>query len=83
MYISSLRAVAQRIAYAVRSHWGIESCHWTLDVGFQEDLLKARAGNIAENLSMVRKMALALLKQDKKTDGGIELNLENAVENDL
>lgn len=78
MYISSLPADARRIAYAIRSHWGIESCHWTLDVGFQEDTLKARAGHIAENLSMVRKMALALLKQDKKTDGGIELKRKKA-----
>ena len=78
MYISSLRADAQRIAYAIRSHWGIESCHWILDVGFQEDLLKARTGHIAENLSMIRKMALALLKQDKKTDGGIELKRKKA-----
>lgn len=77
-YISSLPADARRTAYAIRSHWGIESCHWTLDVGFQEDLLVAKAGNIPENLSMIRKMALALLKQDKKTDGGIELKRKKA-----
>jgi len=78
MYISSLLADAQRVACAIRSHWGIESCHWTLDVGFQEDSLMAKVGNIAENLSMIRKMALALLKQDKKTDGGIELKRKKA-----
>ena len=77
-YISSLPADARRMAYAIRSHWGIESCHWTLDVGFQEDSLVAKAGNIPENLSMIRKMALALLKQDKKTDGGIELKRKKA-----
>ena len=27
-YISSLPADARRTAYAIRSHWGIESCHW-------------------------------------------------------
>lgn len=77
-YISSLPADARRIAYAIRSHWGIESCHWTLDVGFREDSLVAKAGNIAENLSMIRKMALALLKQDKTTDGGIEIKRKKA-----
>jgi len=77
-FISSLPADARRTAYAIRSHWGIESCHWTLDVGFQEDSLGAKAGNIPENLSMIRKMALALLKQDKKTDGGIELKRKKA-----
>ena len=78
MYISSLPADARRIAYAIRSHWGIECCHWILDVGFREDTLKARAGHISENLSLVRKMALALLKQDKQTKGGIELKRKKA-----
>lgn len=78
LYISSLPADARRIAYGIRSHWGIESCHWTLDVGFQEDALKARAGHIAQNLSLVRKMALTLLKQDTVTDGGIELKRKKA-----
>jgi predicted transposase YbfD/YdcC len=78
MYISSLSADARRIAYAIRSHWGIESCHWILDVGFREDTLKARAGHISENLSLVRKMALALLKQDKQTKGGVELKRKKA-----
>jgi predicted transposase YbfD/YdcC len=78
LYISSLSANARRVAYAIRSHWGIESCHWILDVGFQEDSLKARAGHIAQNLSLIRKMALALLKQDTATDGGIELKRKKA-----
>lgn len=79
MYISSLPAEAKEIAYAIRSHWGIENqCHWVLDVAFKEDSLKAKAGNIAENLSAIRKMALALLKQDKKTKGGIELRRKKA-----
>lgn len=78
MYISSLPANPRRIACAIRSHWGIESCHWNLDVAFQEDSLKARAGHISENLSLVRKMALSLLKQDKKTNGGIELKRKKA-----
>jgi predicted transposase YbfD/YdcC len=78
MYISSLPADVRRIAYAIRSHWGIESCHWILDVAFREDTLRARIGHIAENLSFVRKMALILLKQDKQTKGGIELKRKKA-----
>ncbi len=80
-YISSLPADARRAAYAIRSHWGIKSCHWTLDVGFQEDSLVAKAGNIPENLSMIRKIALVLLNQNKKTDGGIELKRKKAGRN--
>ena len=78
MYLSSLPSDARRIAYAIRSHWGIESCHWCLDVAFREDALKARAGHIAENLSLIRKMALSLLKQDTTTKGGLELKRKQA-----
>ena len=42
-----------------------------LDVGFQEDKLKAKAGNIAENLAVVRHICLNLLKKDKSTRAGI------------
>lgn len=78
LYFSSRPADARQIAYTIRSHWGIESCHWILDVAFDEDSLKARTGNVAENLSLVRKMAMAILKQDVKTDGGIELKRKRA-----
>jgi predicted transposase YbfD/YdcC len=77
-YFSSRPADARKIAYAIRSHWGIESCHWILDVAFDEDSLKARAGHVAENLSLIRKMGLALLKQDTTTDGGVELRRKQA-----
>jgi predicted transposase YbfD/YdcC len=77
-YFSSRSADARKIAYAIRSHWGIESCHWILDVAFDEDSLKARAGHVAENLSLIRKMGLALLKQDKTTNGGVELRRKQA-----
>ena len=38
--------------------------HWSLDVSFDEDRNTTRVGNSAENLSMVRHMALNLLKKD-------------------
>lgn len=78
LYFSSRPADARQIAYTIRSHWGIESCHWILDVAFDEDSLKARAGNVAGNLSLVRKMAMAILKQDATTDGGVELRRKRA-----
>lgn len=43
----------------VRGHWGIENqLHWHLDVTFKEDASRARKGNAAENLSVMRKVAL-------------------------
>ncbi len=79
MYLSSLSADARQLAYAIRSHWGIENrLHWILDVTFQEDAQQARSGHIAENMSVMRRIALAILKQDCKTDGGIELRRKKA-----
>lgn len=63
-YISSLPADAEVTAKAVRSHWQIENTlHWTLDVTFKEDMSRVRVGHADENLSRVRKIALALLKR--------------------
>jgi predicted transposase YbfD/YdcC len=64
-YISSLRVDAKELARAVRSHWGIENGqHWVLDVVFNEDQARARAGNEAENLALLRRMALNLLNKE-------------------
>ncbi len=64
-YISSSMASAKMLAEAVRGHWGIENGqHWCLDVLFGEDRCRTRAGNAAENLAWLRKMALALFRQD-------------------
>lgn len=72
-YITSLPSLAERIGGVIRSHWGIENkVHWTLDVGFLEDKLKARAGNIAANLAVLRHLSLNLLKMDKTTKRSIE-----------
>ena len=49
-----------------RGHWGIENqLHWHLDVTFKEDASRARKGNAAENLSIMRKVALHRLTQMK------------------
>jgi hypothetical protein len=44
------------------------SCHWALDVVFGEDLSRVRVGNAAENLAILRRLALNLLKtaQDRQ-----------------
>jgi predicted transposase YbfD/YdcC len=51
-------------ATAVRGHWGIENqLHWVLDVGFREDQSRATQGYCAENLAVIRHLALNLLTQ--------------------
>lgn len=72
-FITSLPNNARRILAAKRSHWGIENgLHWVLDIAFREDDSRVRQGNAAQNLAIVRHMALNLLKQDKKTKGGVK-----------
>lgn len=64
-YISSLLADATTILKAVRRHWAIENeCHWVLDVVFDEDRSRIRLGDSPENFSVLRQMALSILKQD-------------------
>ncbi len=64
-YISSLAQVsAQRMIGLTRGHWSIENqLHWQLDVSFQEDESRVRRDNAPQNLSVIRKLALQLLKQ--------------------
>lgn len=70
-YISSLTSSPKDIGHLIRSHWGIENgAHWVLDVAFREDAQKARAGHIAENLSLVRRMSLNFLKREKTAKVG-------------
>ena len=69
-YISSRRGSARMFLGATRKHWGIENgCHWVLDVAFREDDHRLREGHAPENLSLVRKMALAMLKKANANTG--------------
>jgi len=67
-YISSLNLHASEANKFVRYHWGIEnSLHWVLDVTFREDDSRVRTGNSSENLSIIRTIALNIIKADKTT----------------
>jgi hypothetical protein len=49
----------------VRGHWGIENGqHWVLDVRFGEDANRARKDHSADNLAIVRRMTMNVLKQN-------------------
>ena len=78
-YITSLKSDAARLNRAIRQHWGIENkLHWMLDVGFGEDLSRKRAGHAAQNFSLLNRIALNILKQDKSSKRGIKGKRLNA-----
>jgi len=64
-YISSAPLDIERIAKAVRGHWGVESMHWLLDVEFKDDLSRYRTGHGAKNMAVVRRFALDLVRANK------------------
>ena len=65
--------------HSARKHWDIEiNLHWSLDVSFREDANKMRAGFSAENVGLIRRIALNLLKQEKTHKRGIESRRKRA-----
>ncbi|MDR1011115.1 MAG: ISAs1 family transposase [Opitutaceae bacterium] len=66
LYIASFLEEAGNMSQNIRSHWGIENkLHWSLDVSFNEDQSRKRAGYSAQNFSTITRIALNLLKNDK------------------
>lgn len=64
-YLSSVDTV-EDFARGVRLHWGIESMHWSLDVTFKEDENRTRTGKAPENLALLKRMALNMVKKDEQ-----------------
>jgi predicted transposase YbfD/YdcC len=72
-YIGSFVGTAQEYLDAIRGHWGIEnSLHWVLDVVFREDDSRHHAGHSGENLALLRRLAISLLKQEKSSDDSLK-----------
>lgn len=64
LFIGSRRASAKQYGGALRGHWSIENNqHWQLDVTFGEDHSRIQQRNSAQNMALLRKWALSLLKQ--------------------
>jgi predicted transposase YbfD/YdcC len=72
-YIGSIVGTADEYLGAIRGHWGIEnSLHWVLDVVFREDDSRHYAGNSGENLALLRRWAISLLKQEKTSKDSLK-----------
>jgi len=62
-YVSSVNNITD-FAKAARSHWGVESMHWSMDVVFGDDRNQTRAGVAAQNLAIVKCMLFNTLKNE-------------------
>ena len=61
-FISSLKEDIDLFSRAVRGHWSVESMHWHLDVTFREDANLTLDRQAAQNLNIIRKWCLSILK---------------------
>ena len=62
-FLLSTYLPAKRLLGVVRSHWSVENqMHWILDVVFGEDANRARKDAAPENLAVLRRFALNLLR---------------------
>jgi predicted transposase YbfD/YdcC len=73
-FIYSLKdATASDLLRIKREHWTIENnLHWVLYVSFREDDARARQENAAENLNILRKQALQMMKQETSIKGSMK-----------
>ena len=73
-FISSLSCDDKpKLAKAIRAHWQVENnLHWVLDMAFDEDRCRIRQGHSAANMSILRHIALNLVKAEKSSKVGIK-----------
>lgn len=62
-YISSMEPDAKKLAHTIRSHWEVENrLHWCLDVTYGEDANRTRKDHAPENLNIIRKITMNILR---------------------
>jgi predicted transposase YbfD/YdcC len=83
-FIGSKRASAKYYGRGLRQHWGIENnLHWQLDVNFDEDRNRVQKRNAAENLALLRRLTLSLLKAHPCKDSIAKKRFAAALDTDF
>ena len=63
----------------VRGHWSVENqLHWALDVVFREDQSCIRKDHAPRNLSLLRKLALMLVRKETSHKRGVQIKRKRA-----
>ena len=74
-YISSKALRAEELLHHAREEWSVESMHWLLDVHFDEDRCRVQSKNVQQNLNMLHKCALNIIRIYKRaTQSKLPLN---------
>jgi predicted transposase YbfD/YdcC len=83
-FIGSKKASAKYYGRGLRHHWGIENnLHWQLDVNFGEDRNRVQQRNAAENLALLRRLTLSLLKAHPSKDSIAKKRFAAALDTDF
>ena len=81
-FLLSIHPSPERMLDIARTHWSIENqLHWVLDVDLAEDAARSRKDNAPQNLALLRKLALNLLRQHPDK-GSIKGKIKRAAWND-
>ncbi len=72
-FLSSSADQPEVLANAIRRHWQVEnSLHWVLDVTFNEDHCRIRDRNAAQNFSLLRKIAINLVRRHQTSKASLK-----------
>jgi predicted transposase YbfD/YdcC len=67
-YITSLVLVAALLGPIIRSHWGVESMHWVMDMVFRDDECRVRTDHAPANFTTIKHMAHNLIRKAPDKD---------------
>ena len=80
-YLSSLpsHTPAKVLAHSIRAHWSVENqLHWSLDVAMREDAAQSYKDQSPHNQTVLRRMALQVLKNDTSVKIGLQAKRKRA-----
>jgi len=60
----SIKYSVEQFAKAVRTHFGIESVHWSLGVTFRDDANKTRKDMAPQNMDVAKRTVLNMVRNE-------------------